>query len=98
MIRVILPFHLRTLAKVPGEIMIDAGAAPTIASVLDELEKQYPVLRGAIRDFQTGRRRSLLRFFACQDDWSHEPMATMLPAAVIEGKEPFMIIGAMAGG
>ena len=98
MIRVIIPHHLRTLAKVNGDVLLDVAGPVTIAQALDALEKQYPVLRGAIRDRHTGQRRPLVRFFACQDDLSHQPLDTLLPEAVATGKEPFMIIGAMAGG
>jgi sulfur-carrier protein len=98
MIRVALPFHLRTLARVGEEVEIEVGRPVTLRSVLDALEARYPVLRGAIRDSVTKRRRPFLRFFACEQDLSHEPPDTPLPEAVAVGKEPFLIVGAMAGG
>jgi len=98
MIRVILPFHLRTLAQVNDEVTLDVQGEVTQRSVLDALEAQYPVLRGTIRDHDTGKRRPFLRFFACEEDLSHEPPDTPLPEAVASGKEPFCIIGAIAGG
>jgi len=99
MIRVVLPAHLRTLAKVPGgEVTVEVAGAPTIGSVLAALEAQYPVLAGAIRDHGTLRRRPFVRFFVCAEDWSHEPYDTPLPEAVAGGKEPFLVIGAIAGG
>lgn len=98
MIRVVLPYHLRTLARVSGEVQVDAGSPATLRSVLDALEAAYPNLRGTIRDHTTQQRRPFVRFFACQEDLSHEPPDTPLPAAVAAGEEPFLIIGAMAGG
>jgi sulfur-carrier protein len=98
MIQVILPAHLRTLAHVDGEVMVDVQGQATLRSVLDALEAQYPVLRGTIRDHVTLQRRPFLRFFACQEDLSLEPPDTPLPDAVVRGAEPFMIIGAIAGG
>lgn len=98
MIRVILPFHLRTLAKVDDEVTLDVQGEVTISAVLDALEANYPVLRGTIRDHDTGKRRAFLRFFACEEDLSHEPPDTPLPEAVTSGKEPFCVIGAIAGG
>ena len=98
MIRVILPFHLRTLAKVDDEVTLDVQGPVTQRSVLDALEAKYPVLRGTIRDHDTGKRRAFLRFFACEEDLSHEPPDTPLPEAVASGKEPFCVIGAIAGG
>jgi hypothetical protein len=99
MIRVVLPAHLRNLAKVSGsEVTVEVGERPTIGSVLDAIEAQYPVLEGAIRDHGTLRRRPFVRFFVCQEDWSHEPYETPLPEAVVSGKEPFLVIGAIAGG
>ncbi|HEV2717193.1 MAG TPA: MoaD/ThiS family protein [Terriglobales bacterium] len=103
MIRVILPFHLRTLAHITGsEVTLDAvdlkPGPVTQRSVLDALEARYPMLRGAIRDHDTLQRRPFLRFFACEEDLSHEPPDTPLPDAVASGKEPFIIIGAIAGG
>lgn len=97
MIRVVLPYHLRTLARVEEEVEIEPGA-PTLGSVLDALEARYPVLRGAIRDRGTLRRRPFVRFYACKEDLSHEPPETELPQEVINGTEPFLIVGAMAGG
>jgi molybdopterin synthase sulfur carrier subunit len=97
-IRVEMPQHLRTLAKVKGEVTIDVAPPVTIGAVLDALEAAYPVLRGAIRDHVTGVRRPFLRFFACQEDWSHEAHDTPLPEAIASGKEPLLIIGAIAGG
>ena len=98
MIQVILPAHLRTLAHVDGEVAVDVEGQATLRSVLDALEAQYPVLRGTIRDHVTLQRRPFLRFFACQEDLSLEPPDTPLPEAVVRGAEPFMIIGAIAGG
>jgi molybdopterin converting factor small subunit len=98
MIRVVLPAHLRTLALVDGEVSLDLSGNPTLGSVLDALEASYPVLRGAIRDHMTARRRPFIRFFACEEDLSHEPPDVRLPDAVINGAEPLLIIGAMAGG
>jgi molybdopterin synthase sulfur carrier subunit len=98
MIRVVLPFHLRTLARVDGEVQLEVPAPPTLGSVLDTLENRYPVLRGTIRDHGTLRRRPFVRFFACEQDLSHEPPETALPEAVVSGAEPFLIVGAMAGG
>ena len=97
-IRVEMPQHLRTLAKVKGEVALDVAPPVTIRSVLDALEAQFPVLRGAIRDHGTGIRRPFLRFFVCQEDWSHESPDTPLPEAIASGKEPLLIIGAIAGG
>jgi hypothetical protein len=98
MIRVVLPFHLRTLAGADGEVQLEVEGPATLNAVLDALELRYPVLRGAIRDHATLRRRPFVRFFACREDLSHEPPETTLPAAVAGGIEPFFIIGAMAGG
>ncbi|MDQ7858029.1 MAG: hypothetical protein QN174_01150 [Armatimonadota bacterium] len=98
MIRVVLPAHLRTLARVGGEVMLAVDGAPTLAAVLDALERRYPVLRGTIRDPATRRRRPLLRFFACERDLSHEPLDAPLPEPVVAGREPLLIVGAMAGG
>jgi molybdopterin converting factor small subunit len=97
-IRVRLPAHLRTLAQVSGEIRLDLGGVATQRAVLDALEARYPVLRGTIRDQVTQERRKFVRFFACEEDVSHEPPDIPLPAAVAAGTEPFCIIGAMAGG
>ena len=98
MIRVVIPAHLRTLAKVSGEVSVEVAGRPTMGSVLDAIEKQYPVLEGAIRDHGTLRRRPFVRFFVCEEDWSHEPYDKPLPDAVASGKEPFIVIGAIAGG
>ena len=98
MIRVELPAHLRTLARVDREVQLDVQGPATQRSVLDALEARYPVLRGAIRDHVTQQRRPFLRFFACQEDLSHEPPDAPLPDEVVSGKEPFLIIGAIAGG
>jgi sulfur-carrier protein len=98
MIRVLLPVHLRTLACVEGEVELHLEGPATLGSVLDALEARYPVLRGTIRDHVTLRRRPFVRFFACKEDLSLEPPDTPLPAAVAAGEEPFLIVGAMAGG
>lgn len=98
MILVVLPQHLRTLARVEGEVALDLADPVTIDSVLDALEARYPMLRGTIRDHQTKRRRPFIRFFACEQDLSHESTGTPLPAAVANGAEPLLIVGAMAGG
>ncbi len=98
MIRVLLPAHLKTLAHVDGEVALDVQGTVTQASVLDALEDRYPVLRGTIRDQSTQKRRPFVRFFACEEDLSHDPPDTPLPDQVAEGTEPFMVVGAMAGG
>ena len=98
MIRVLLPAHLRTLARVEHEVMVHVNGEPTLRSVLDALEAEFPVLRGTIRDYVTQKRRPFLRFFACEEDLSHEPWDTALPAPVARGIEPFLIVGAMSGG
>ena len=98
MIRVVLPGHLRTLAQVHGEVRLDVGGEVTQRSVLDALESLYPVLRGAIRDRDTQQRRAFVRFFACEEDLSHEPPDAPLPDEVAGGREPFIVLGAMAGG
>jgi hypothetical protein len=98
MIRVILPYHLRTLAQVKGEIALDVPKPVTARTVLDALEARYPVLCGTIRDHQTLERRAFLRFFACEEDWSHESVDAPLPEAVAAGREPLLILGAIAGG
>jgi sulfur-carrier protein len=98
MIRVVLPAHLRTLAHVEGEVKLDVAGPATPRSVLDALEACYPMLRGTIRDHLTHRRRAFVRFFACEQDLSHEPPDAPLPDAVAMGAEPFLIVGAMAGG
>jgi molybdopterin converting factor small subunit len=98
MIRVVLPTHLRALANVDREVQLDIAGAITQRSILDALEARYPMLRGTIRDHVTQQRRPLVRFFACEEDLSHEPADDLLPDAVASGKEPFFIIGAIAGG
>jgi molybdopterin synthase sulfur carrier subunit len=98
MIRVIIPAHLKTLAKVEGEIQLEVTGPVTQKSVLDALEAKYPVLTGTIRDHDTQKRRAFLRFFACEEDLSLEQPDTLLPEAVASGKEPYLIIGAIAGG
>ncbi|NKQ53614.1 MoaD/ThiS family protein [Amycolatopsis sp. K13G38] len=98
MIRVVLPTHLRNLARIDGEVTLELTGPVTPATVLDALESRYPVLRGTIRDHTTLRRRPFVRFFACEEDLSHEPPDTPLPEPVVAGKEPFLVVGAMAGG
>ena len=98
MVRVVLPAHLRNLAGVADEVQLDVGGAVTQRSVLDALERQYPVLRGTIRDHVSLLRRPFIRFFACEEDLSHEPMDAPLPDSVAQGAEPYLIIGAIAGG
>ena len=98
MIRVVLPAHLRTLARVGGEVELDVEGMVTQRAVLDALERAYPMLRGTIRDQITQRRRAFLRFFACEEDLSNESPDAPLPEAVATGKEPYLIVGAMAGG
>jgi sulfur-carrier protein len=98
MIRVQLPAHLQTLARVPCEVAVDVAGQATLRSVLDALEASYPVLRGTIREHTTLKRRPYLRFFACEEDLSHDPPDTPLPDAVARGVEPFLVVGAMAGG
>ncbi len=98
MIRVVLPHHLRTLARVGDEVDVDLNGEVTQRAILDALEEQYPMLRGTIRDHDTHKRRPLVRFFACGEDVSHDPPDTPLPAAIAKGTEPFFIMGAIAGG
>ena len=98
MIRVLLPYHLRNLARVDGEVQLEVTSPVTMRAVLDALEARYPVLRGTIRDHGTMKRRPFVRFFACKEDLSLEPPETVLPDAVVNGAEPFLIVGAMAGG
>jgi len=98
MIRVVLPFHLRNLARVDGEVELEVAGPATLGGVLDALEARFPVLRGTIRDHVTLKRRPFVRFFACKEDFSGEPLETKLPDAVTSGAEPFLIVGAIAGG
>jgi hypothetical protein len=98
LIHVALPFHLRNLAGVGPEVELSVQAPITIGRVLDALEARYPMLRGTIREYDTGQRRPFLRFFACGEDWSHEPFDRELPEAVVAGREPLLVIGAIAGG
>ena len=98
MIRVVLPFHLRTLARVEDEVQLEVQSPVTVRSVIDALETKYPVLRGTVRDHVTLKRRPFVRFFACKEDLSLEPTETALPDAIVSGAEPFLIVGAMAGG
>lgn len=98
MIRVVLPFHLRNLARVDGEVTLEVAAPVTVRVVLDALEAKFPVLRGTIRDHGTLKRRPFIRFFACKEDLSLDPPDTPLPEAVVKGEEPFLVVGAMAGG
>ena len=97
-IRVVLPSHLRRLAGLKGEVTLDVPDPVTQRGVLDELELRYPMLKGTIRDQQTMKRRAFVRFFACEEDLSHDPPESSLPEAVIDGREPFVVVGAMAGG
>jgi sulfur-carrier protein len=97
-IRVVLPAHLRTIARVSGEVMLDVDAAPTLRSLLDSLEQRFPALRGTIRDHVTQKRRPFVRFFACERDLSHESPDAPLPESVTAGTEPLLIVGAVAGG
>jgi len=98
MVRVVLPFHLRNLAHVDGEVKLEVAAPVTQRAVLDALEASYPMLRGTIREHSTKQRRAFLRFFACEEDLSHQSPDTPLPEAVAKGAEPFIVIGAIAGG
>ena len=98
MIRVVLPYHLRSLAQVGAEVQVEVAGPVTQRSVLDALEARYPTLRGTVRDRDTQKRRALVRFFACEEDVSHDPPDKPLPESVAAGKEPFFIIGAIAGG
>jgi hypothetical protein len=97
-IRVVLPAHLRTLARIEGEQRFEIGGPATIAAVLDAVEARHPMLRGTIRDPATGKRRAFVRFFACERDLSHDPLDAPLPAAIANGAEPLLVVGAMAGG
>lgn len=98
MIRIVLPTHLRTLARVKGKVELEVEGPITQRAILDALEVSYPMLRGTIRDHTTRQRRPFIRFFACGEDWSHQPPDAPLPEAVATGAEPFLIVGAMAGG
>jgi hypothetical protein len=98
MIRLLLPFHLRKLARVEGEVELEVPGPATMGKVLDALEARYPALQGTMRDHGTLKRRPFVRFFICKEDWSLEPPETLLPEAVTSGAEPFLIVGAMAGG
>ena len=98
MIRVVLPAHLRTLARITGEVQLEVQGQATQRTVLDALEARYPMLGGTLRDYVTGERRPFVRFFACEEDLSHEPPDAPLPDAVANGVEPFLVVGAIAGG
>lgn len=98
MIRVVLPYHLKTLAKISGEVELDVAPPVTLRAVLDALESRYPMLCGTIRDQSTGVRRPMLRFFACEQDFSNEPPNARLPSEIAAGTEPLLIVGAIAGG
>src|SRR5688572_11786278 len=98
MVRVILPQHLQSLARSGSEVEVDVRGAVTVGAVLDALEARYPTLSGTIRDHDTLKRRPFVRFFACEEDWSHEPPGAALPEKVASGDEPFLIVGALAGG
>lgn len=98
LIRVVLPYHLRNLAGVGAEVSLEVPAPVTVRRILDAVEARYPMLRGTIREYETGNRRPFLRFFACEEDLSHDSMDAELPAAVTSGKEPLLVIGAIAGG
>jgi hypothetical protein len=98
MIRVVLPYHLKHLANITGEVELEVAEPVTLRTVLDALENRYPMLRGTIRDHTTGQRRPMVRFYACELDFSNDPPDTPLPAAVVSGGEPFLVIGAIAGG
>ena len=97
-VRVVLPAHLRVLAKVAGEVDLAVAEPVCVRTVLDALESGYPTLRGTMRSHQTGQRRPFVRFYACQQDFSHDPVDTPLPDQVVRGEEPFLVVGAMAGG
>jgi sulfur-carrier protein len=98
MIRVVLPAHLRTLARVEGDVHVDVDGQPSVRAVLDAVEARYPMLRGTMRDQVTMQRRPFLRFFACEEDLSQDPPDAPLPDAVVDGTEPLLVVGAMAGG
>jgi sulfur-carrier protein len=97
-IRIELPYHLRTLARIHGEVRLFLNGEVTIGSIIDELERVYPMLKGTLRDHGKRERRPMIRFFACQEDWSNEPVHKPLPDAIVNGQEAFLIIGAIAGG
>ncbi|HEX3316301.1 MAG TPA: MoaD/ThiS family protein [Gemmataceae bacterium] len=98
MIRVVLPYHLRTLAQVGSEVALEIAGPVSVTTILDALEARFPMLDGTIRDHVTRKRRPMLRFFACEEDVSHEDSGAVLPAAIAEGREPLLIVGAIAGG
>ena len=98
MIRVLIPYHLKSLARITGEIELDVPSPVTLKAALDAIEARYPMLCGTIRDQSTGQRRAFVRFFACQEDLSNEPVDTPLPPRVVSGEEPLLIVGAIAGG
>jgi molybdopterin synthase sulfur carrier subunit len=98
MIRVVLPAHLRTLGRTGGEIELEIQGPVTQRSIIDALEAKYPTLGGTLRDYSTGQRRAFIRFFACGEDWSHQPPDMELPEEIATGKEPFLVVGAIAGG
>jgi molybdopterin synthase sulfur carrier subunit len=98
MIRVVLPFHLKNLARVEGEVQLEVSSPVTIGAVLDAIEAKHPALRGTIRDHGNLKRRPFIRYFVCKEDWSLEPADKLLPEEIVCGKEPFLIVGAMAGG
>lgn len=98
MIRVVLPHHLRTLARVGDEVELEVNGSASVQSVLDALESKYPMLRGTIRDYGTQKRRPMVRFFVCSEDVSHDSPDSALPEAIVKGEEPFIIMGAIAGG
>jgi sulfur-carrier protein len=97
-VRVVLPAHLRTLARVSGEVALEVEGPLTLGVVLDALEARFPVLRGTMRDAQTLKRRAMVRFFACQEDWSHAQWSALLPPTIAEGSEALLVVGAIAGG
>ncbi len=98
MIRVVLPFHLKNLARVEGEVQVEMSGPVSVGGLLDAIEAKYPALRGTIRGHDTLKRRPFIRFFVCKDDWSLEPTDKLLPEEIASGKEPFLVVGAMAGG
>jgi hypothetical protein len=98
MIRVVLPYHLKTLAGISGEVQLEVAGPASVRSILDALEARYPMLRGTIRDQVTGHRRAMLRFFACEQDFSNDSLDTPLPEAIASGAEPLLVVGAIAGG